>query len=389
MVMKPQAFITAVLIGLPVTLAGADAQRAPAGRQAAIRFQAMDTNRDGMISPAEWRGSEQSFQRHDWNGDRVLSGDEVRIGASREFGEDEDEYDQKRPVFRNWTERGFANLDRNRDGRIARAEWFYDREDFIRVDRNVDGTLTREEFLSGDVDVDREDRFETLDANRNGRIERSEWHASRDAFVWLDRNKDGVLSRREVVGDDSAPPDLFRGLDANSDGVITPAEWQWSRRSFARQDQNGDGQLTRAELTNAELSAVGATTGTTGTAVTRSTPERPVTVDAQRGWVDTGIDVRSGDVLSIQASGTVTLSTNASDVAEPGGSRTNRLARSAPVPNEPAGALIARIDNGTPMGVGSRQSVTANATGRLFLSVNDDYFDDNRGAYRVVIAVGR
>jgi Ca2+-binding EF-hand superfamily protein len=389
MVMKPQAFVAAVLVGLPITLASEQAQRRPESRPAEIRFQAMDTNRDGMISPAEWRGSEQSFQRHDWNGDRVLSGNEVRIGASREFGEEGDDYDQKRPVFRNWTERGFTNLDRNGDGRIARAEWFYDREDFIRVDRSGDGALTREEFLSGDVDVDREDRFENLDANRDGRVERSEWHASRDAFIWLDRNKDGVLSRREVVGDDSTPVDLFRGLDANSDGVITTAEWQWSRRSFARQDQNGDGQLTRAELTNAELTAVGGATGTSGTAVARSTPERPVTVDAQRGWVDTGIDVRSGDVLSIQASGTVTLSTNASDIAEPAGSRTNRRAASAPLPDEPAGALIARIDNGAPVGVGSRQSVTANATGRLYLSVNDDYFDDNRGTYRVVITVSR
>jgi len=391
MVKKPQAFVTAVLVGLPITFSGAveGGQRAPANPPAEMRFQAMDTNRDGMISPAEWRGSDQSFQRHDWNGDRVLSGNEVRIGAPREFGEEGDDYDQKRPEFRNWTERGFTNLDRNRDGRIARAEWFYDREDFIRVDRSGDGSLTREEFLSANVDVDREDRFENLDANRDGRIERSEWHASRDAFVWLDRNKDGVLNRREVLGDDTAPPDLFRGLDANSDGVITTAEWQWSRRSFARQDQNGDGQLTRAELTNAELSAAGAATGTTGTAVTPGGAGRAVTVNGEQGWVDTGIDVRSGDIISIQASGTVTLSTNTSDIAEPGGSRTNRRAVSAPLPNEPAGALIARIDNATPVGVGSRQSVTANATGRLYLSVNDDYFDDNRGAYRVVIAVNR
>jgi Ca2+-binding EF-hand superfamily protein len=391
MVMKPQALVTAVLVGLPITLAGAaeGGQRTPANRPAEMRFQAMDTNKDGMISPAEWRGSEQSFQRHDWNGDRVLSGNEVRIGAAREFGEDADDYDQKRPVFRNWTERGFTNLDRNGDGRIARAEWFYDREDFIRVDRSGDGSLTREEFLSGDVDVDREERFENLDADRDGRIERSEWHASRDAFVWLDRNKDGVLSRREVAGDDTAPADLFRGLDANRDGVITTAEWQWSRRSFARQDQNGDGQLTRAELTNAELSAAGAPTGTSGTAVTPSTSGHAVTVNGQQGWVDTGIDVRSGDTISIQASGTVTLSTNASDIAEPGGSRTNRRAASAPLPNEPAGALIARIANATPVSVGSRQSITANATGRLHLSVNDDHFDDNRGAYRVVIAVNR
>ena len=138
-------------------------------------------------------------------------------------------------------------------GGSSAAEWFYDREGFIRADRNGDGVLTRAEFLGVEVDADREDRFEYLDANNNGRVERSEWHASRDAFDWLDRNNDGVLSRTEVVGEDTEQSDLFGGLDANNDNVITPDEWQWSRRSFARQDQNGDGQLTRRELTNAEL----------------------------------------------------------------------------------------------------------------------------------------
>ena len=390
MVIKPQAFVAAVLLALPAPLiAGAPGQRAQDRRPAEIRFQAMDTNGDGAISRSEWRGSDQSFQRHDWNGDRVLSGNEVRVGASRESGEEGDDYDQARPEFRNWTERGFANLDRNRDGRVARGEWFYDREDFIRADRDGDSALTREEFLSGDVDVDREDRFEYLDANGNGRVKRSEWHASRDAFTWLDRNRDGVLSRQEVVGDDAKQADLFAGLDADNDGMITPAEWQWSRRSFARQDQNGDGQLTRAELTNAELSATSAAAGTAvGTSGTIANG-RAVSVDASRGWVDTGIDLRRGDIVQIQATGTVTLSTNTADVADPSGSRTNRRASSAPLPAESAGALIARVGNAPPMLAGGRQSITANGTGRLFLAVNDDFFDDNRGVYRVTIGVRR
>jgi Ca2+-binding EF-hand superfamily protein len=382
--MRTQVFVVTCLLGLPAAIVAGEAGQQQ-GRPAEYRFQSMDTNRDRAITRSEWRGSDQSFRRHDWNSDGILSGNEIRIGASRDVSEDENDYDQRRPEFRNWSERGFTNLDRNRDGRIVRGEWFYDREDFVRADRNGDGALTREEFLSGDVDIDREDRFEYLDSNRDGRIERSEWHASRDAFAWLDRNNDGVLSRQEVVGENAQQADLFRGLDANNDGVITSAEWQWSRRSFARQDQNGDGQLTRAELTNAELSAAGAV-GTSGNA---SAGERQVTVEASRGWTDTGIDVRSGDVLLIQASGTVTLSTNGSDVADPAGSRTNRRASSSPLPNEPAGALIARVGNGTPVSAGSRQSITANGTGRLYLAVNDDFFDDNRGAYRVTIAVGR
>jgi Ca2+-binding EF-hand superfamily protein len=381
--MKPQAFVTAILIGFTGVVLAAAGPATPEQQQ--MRFQAMDENRDGRISRSEWRGSAQSFRRHDWNGDGVLSGDEVRAGAARQWGE-EDDFDQtRRPEFRNWTERGFTNLDRNRDNRIQRTEWFYDREGFVRADRNGDGLLTRAEFLGSDVDADREDRFEYLDVNNNGRIERSEWHASRDAFDWLDRNNDGVLSRIEVAGEDTEEGDLFASLDSDNNNAITADEWQWSRRSFARQDQNGDGQLTRRELTNAELESQsqgigGGVVGTSG---------RAIVVEAARGWIDTGIQVRQGDQISIDASGTVTLSTNGSDIAEPSGSRTGRRANSAPLPNDPAGALIARIDNGAPMLVGTRRTLTAPNAGRLYLSVNDDFFQDNVGEYRATVSVSR
>src|SRR5262245_34221533 len=107
-----------------------------------------------------------------------------------------------------------------------------------------------------------------------------------------------------------------------------------------------------------------------------------------RGWVDTGIDVRRGDSLAFDATGSVTLSTNASDIADPSGSRTGRRAAAAPLTDQPAGMLIARIGDAAPLAVGGRQSIAANASGRLYLSVNDDYFDDNRGAFRVMISVG-
>src|SRR5262249_38007340 len=45
------------------------------------RYGGLDTNRDGVISLNEWRGSRNAFRNHDWNGDGVLSGDEVRDGA--------------------------------------------------------------------------------------------------------------------------------------------------------------------------------------------------------------------------------------------------------------------------------------------------------------------
>lgn len=119
-----------------------------------MRFRDMDRNNDGVITRAEWRGSQQSFRVHDWNGDGILSGDEVRPGALR-------------PSDQNQREAGIRD--------------------------------------------DREDTFENLDVNGNNQIERHEWHASADAFQWLDRNKDGVLSRREVVGRDAVARDSRTG----------------------------------------------------------------------------------------------------------------------------------------------------------------------------------
>lgn len=374
--MKARVLLPVWIAGLAIaSIAAGDQSARQTQRREEMRFRGMDRNGDGIISRNEWQGSERSFRVHDWNNDGVLSGDEVRVGGTRETHEED--YDPaRRPEFRNWTERGFANLDRNGDGRISRAEWYYDREAFIRADRNGDGVLTKAEFLGDGVDADREDRFDNLDVNNNGRIERSEWHGSRETFEWMDRNNDGVLSRREAAGDQlEEPQDLFASLDANRDNVVTTNEWQWSRQSFVRQDRNGDGELSRSELTNAELKAAGA--GDVGT------PSRTIELNAARGWMDTGFDVRSGETITFEATGTVQLSDNTRDTAGPGGS--GRRAQSAPVPNAPAGALIARIADSTPIVIGARQTITASRSGRLYLSVNDDHLADNLGDFIVVI----
>ena len=158
-----------------------------------IRFREMDRNNDAVITRDEWRGSDRSFRVHDWNGDGILSGDEVQPGARRSA---------KSGDFRAWDDNEFTNLDHNRDGVISSTEWHGDSEIFLRVDRNRDNVLTRVEYRGGDMDDDRDDRFRDLDVNNNGRVEHHEWHASHNAFVWLDRDNDGVLSRAELVGDD-------------------------------------------------------------------------------------------------------------------------------------------------------------------------------------------
>ena len=67
--------LTFALIALPYGVSGATAGQ---DRAAQMRFRGMDANNDGVITRDEWRGSARSFERHDWNGDGRLAGNEVR-----------------------------------------------------------------------------------------------------------------------------------------------------------------------------------------------------------------------------------------------------------------------------------------------------------------------
>jgi hypothetical protein len=309
----------------------------------------------------------------------VISGTELRDAVRQaQPGELEDFHSVD--SMNDWSATRFTALDRNRDGRLTRAEWQDDIDSFLRADRDRNNVLTRAEFLGGDFDDDRGDRFDYLDVDGNNRVTRQEWHASADAFTWLDRNRDGVLSRAEVEGESPGVgigTDLFVRLDANGDNRISRSEWRWTRSSFDQRDANGDGVLSRREMAGA--AADGAVDSATVSVVTSTTR-----------WVDSGVFVYAGDIVRFQATGSVQMSTDGGDVADPGGARSQRRAASAPLPQQPAGALIARIDQGGPIFVGADTAgIRMPQTGRLYLSVNDDHLADNTGEFRVVVEVRR
>ena len=111
------------------------------------------------------------------------------------------------------------------------------------------------------------------------------------------------------------------------------------------------------------------------------------TVPATQRWTDTGIDIRAGDTITIDAYGTIRLSADANDVADPLGSHAGRRAADAPLKNSPAGALVARIGNATIL-IGDHRTLTRYPfSGRLYLGVNDDYLNDNSGQYTASVNV--
>ncbi len=130
--------------------------------------------------------------------------------------------------------------------------------------------------------------------------------------------------------------------------------------------------------------------GNTGPADTRDgqgPQTRTITVPANQQWTPTGIRVSQGDRLQIQASGRITLRPNdPKDVAIPPGSLEQRYAPNAPMPRAFAGALIGRIDNGQPFGIGNLTSIVAPASGLLYLGINDDVLTDNTGQFTVTIS---
>jgi Ca2+-binding EF-hand superfamily protein len=103
-----------------------------------MRFRAMDTDNDGVITRDEWQGNAQSFREHDLNHDGVLSGEEVRPRVV------DDRADRSR---REEMAARFERADRNGDGRIARSEWTGTTAAFKRLDENGDGIVTRPEYF--------------------------------------------------------------------------------------------------------------------------------------------------------------------------------------------------------------------------------------------------
>ena len=384
--MRIAIFATAALVALPCaieqTSAAAADQRGQARGQATaqMRFRAMDANGDGQISRNEWRGSAQSFRVHDWNNDGVLSGQEVTQVLRQTNNPDPWDWDNN-DTYNDWSEQRFGTLDRNRDGRLTIAEWGYDYDSFRRADRNRDNVLTRAEFsTSADFDDDRGDRFDYLDADGNNRVTKAEWHGSDQAFTWMDSDRNGWLSRREVEGDvTEANVDTFNRIDTNNDNRVSRTEWLYSRASFDRLDTNNDGTLTRREMA--------------GTGINDGTLTANVDVGGtsnETRWTDTGVYVYAGDMVRFQATGVVYMTTSNDDAADPRGSRTGRHAAESPLPNQPAGTLIGRIENGAPFVIGDRTTAfRMPRSGRLYLSVNDDHLNDNHGSFRVAITTER
>jgi Ca2+-binding EF-hand superfamily protein len=147
-------------------------------------------------------------------------------------------------------EERFQQLDRDKDNYVSPAEWPLDRAKFDLVDRNKDGRLSRSELLTPNVVRDNDELNERLrqaDTDRDGilspaerqraaaaanaaadraRRQENTWNpraTSQDqrSFQSLDRDRNNRLDRRELRNAGGR----FERLDRNRDGTVSPNEW--------------------------------------------------------------------------------------------------------------------------------------------------------------------
>ncbi len=110
-----------------------------------------------------------------------------------------------------------------------------------------------------------------------------------------------------------------------------------------------------------------------------------IAVPGNRQWTATNIQVRDGDVVRFQSSGEIAF-TNSNDRAGVAGSPAQKYVAGAPIPGVLAGALIGRIGNGQPFGIGDQTTIRMPGSGTLYLGINDDNVGDNSGQFEVVIS---
>lgn len=187
----------------------------------------------------------------------------------------------------------FQRFDRDRDGRVTRAEFPGSDEQFAQLDADDDGRVTREEFGRSpiaqrllvarrkddeaprqrvdpaELALRRLEAAQVFDANKDGRISRSEWTGAQVAFDELDVDRSGVLDRADKAmlrkqAPAAAPaPDLSRvreavpsaeellkQLDENADQQLQEREVARLALAelFAHADTNGDKALDLVEL---------------------------------------------------------------------------------------------------------------------------------------------
>lgn len=127
-----------------------------------------------------------------------------------------------------------------------------------------------------------------------------------------------------------------------------------------------------------------------------ATTDKQVTVRGNRPWTPTGVTVKKGDSITIDASGAIRFGPFPIDMISPAGQSrktcaalTTRQGKTSPfqAPDLDCWSLIGRIGTDAPFQVGTRTSFSATSDGELQLGVNDNQLPDNTGSWQATISI--
>jgi len=113
--------------------------------------------------------------------------------------------------------------------------------------------------------------------------------------------------------------------------------------------------------------------------------EREVDVRGANAWTQTPIELRDGQEIWFDSRGEVRWGPDRKD--GPGGESGSPRNPNRPMPSRPGAALIGKIgESGAPFFIGNDKGpIRVRGRGPLFLGINDDYLQDNSGAFRVIV----
>ena len=113
--------------------------------------------------------------------------------------------------------------------------------------------------------------------------------------------------------------------------------------------------------------------------------EREVGVQGADAWTRTSLELRDGQEIWCESRGEVRWGPGRKD--GPGGEGGSPHNPARPIPSRAGAALIGKIgESGDPFFIGAdRGPIRVRGRGTLFLGINDDYLQDNSGAFRVIV----
>jgi hypothetical protein len=120
-----------------------------------------------------------------------------------------------------------------------------------------------------------------------------------------------------------------------------------------------------------------------------------VTVSSSHTWTKTGLTLRTGQTVTISASGTMSLGPYIETLGPAGKSRAacaqlrklQGATQPFPAPGLDCWSLIGKIGSDQPFEVGSHTRFSATSDGELLLGVNDNRLDDNKGSWSATISI--